>query len=64
MQARRGWLGVVALAATLMVAAGCGSSNVELDDLARVRAQPRARAPRRPRRRRPRPAAAAPARRR
>ncbi len=27
MQARRGWLGVVALAATLMVATGCGSSN-------------------------------------
>jgi branched-chain amino acid transport system substrate-binding protein len=27
MQARRGWLGVVALAATLMVATGCGSSK-------------------------------------
>ena len=27
MQARRGWLGVVAMAATLMVATGCGSSN-------------------------------------
>ena len=27
MQARRGWLGVVALAATLIVATGCGSSN-------------------------------------
>jgi len=27
MQARRGWLGVVALAATLIVAAGCGSSK-------------------------------------